>query len=409
MAEAQPRWNRRFADPLRQKIQPHRNDRDPGRRLRVGYVSSDLRVHVVGRNLVPLFRHHDTAQFEILCYSGSRQTDCVTEIIRPRASAWRMTAGMNDDALAAMIREDQVDILVDLTQHMGSNRLLTFARQPAPVQVSFAGYPESTGLETIAYRLSDRWLEGAGEERTDGKGQGADRRWQMEDDKAQMVSPRERVFLLDSFWCYDPCGMEVPVNALPAREGGIVTFGSMNNFCKVNEPLLRLWARVLAAVPGSQLVLLCRHGSHRQRTLQFLEREGIAMRRVRFADPGPRQSYLELYHQLDVVLDTFPYNGHTTSLDALWMGVPVVSLAGKPAVSRAGWSQLSNLGLADLVARTEDQYVAIARALAGDLPRLEQLRATLRSRMEDSVLMDGPRFARQIEDAYRAMWRQWCR
>lgn len=406
LAEEQARWNRKFSAPLRASLRPHRNGREPGRRLRIGYVSPDLRDHVVGRNLVPLFRHHDTAQFEILCYADSPKSDQVTEICRGRASQWRMTLDMTDEELAGRIREDAVDILVDLTQHMGSNRLPVFARQPAPVQVSFAGYPESTGLEAIGYRLSDRWLEGA--QMADGQWQMANGKSQMEDDRSRVTPQGERVYLLDSFWCYDPCGVDLPVNTLPALESRVVTFGSMNNFCKVNEPLLRLWARVLAAVPESRLVLLSRRGNHRQRTVEILEREGVAATRVEFADPGPRQAYMEIYHRLDMVLDPFPYNGHTTSLDALWMGVPVVSLAGKCAVSRAGWSQLCNLGLADLVAHSEDEYVAIARTLASDLPRLEQLRATLRPRMESSVLMDGPRFARQIEGAYRAMWQRWC-
>jgi predicted O-linked N-acetylglucosamine transferase (SPINDLY family) len=254
------------------------------------------------------------------------------------------------------------------------------------VQVSFAGYPGSTGLDAIGYRLSDRLLESP----------------------VGPASPTEQVFLIDSFWCYDPCGMTVAVNELPARHSGRVTFGSLNSFCKVNEPVLRLWARVLGAVKDSRLVLLSQLGSHRQRTLEVLEREGVAAHRVEFVDRSPRQAYLELHHRLDLVLDPFPYNGHTTSLDALWMGVPVVSLAGATTVSRAGLSQLTNLGLPELVASTEDDYVQIATELAHDLPRLATLRATLRPRMEASALMDAPRFARQIEAAYRTMWRQWC-
>jgi predicted O-linked N-acetylglucosamine transferase (SPINDLY family) len=284
-----------------------------------------------------------------------------------------------------MIREDRVDILVDLSQHLAGNRLPIFARRPAPVQVSFAGYPASTGVEAIKYRISDRHLEANCEFR-----------------------PAERVFLLDTFWCYDPCGMEVNGNDLPALENRWVTFGCLNNFCKLNEPLLKLWARLLGSVQDSHLLLLTAAGSHRQRTIELLEREGIQAQRVEFAEPRPRRDYLELYHRLDIALDPFPYNGHTTSLDALWMGVPVVSLAGQQAVARAGYSQLSNLDLRELVAFSEDDYVGIATELAQDLPRLAALRATLRLRMEASMLMDGPRFARGIEAAYRAMWRAWC-
>jgi predicted O-linked N-acetylglucosamine transferase (SPINDLY family) len=198
------------------------------------------------------------------------------------------------------------------------------------------------------------------------------------------------------------------VNSLPAVGAGKMTFGSLNNFCKINEPLLKLWAQVLHAVPDSCLVLLSLAGSHRAHSLEILQRAGIDARRVEFVDRCPPRAYLELYRRLDVVLDPFPYNGHTTSLDALWMGVPVVSLAGASRVSRGGASILGNLGLPELVAHSEDEYVRIAAELARDLPRLSDLRATLRARMESSVLMDAPRFARNIEAAYRAMWRDWC-
>jgi predicted O-linked N-acetylglucosamine transferase (SPINDLY family) len=200
----------------------------------------------------------------------------------------------------------------------------------------------------------------------------------------------------------------VAVNAPPAEASGRVTFGCLNNFCKVNESVLRLWARVLQRVPGSRLVMLTGLGSHRQKTMYFLEREGLTASRLEFFTSSPRQEYFEIYRHLDIVLDTVPYNGHTTSLDALWMGVPVVSLAGEHPVSRAGLSQLSNLGLSELAAFSEENYVSIAVNLANDLPRLAELRRALRSRMEDSVLMDETHFARSIEAAYRAMWRQWC-
>ena len=216
------------------------------------------------------------------------------------------------------------------------------------------------------------------------------------------------MLLIDSFWCYDPHGIEVKVNALPAQESGRVTFGCLNNFCKVNEPVLRVWARVLRKVTDARLVILSPAGSHRRRTLEILVHEGVEAYRVDFVDPCPRQAYIEWHHQLDIALDPFPYNGHTTSLDALWMGVPVVTLVGEHAVARAGFSQMSNLGLPELAAFTEDDYVQIATQLAHDLPRLAELRRTLRPRMEASPLMDAPRFARNMETAYRTMWRTWC-
>jgi predicted O-linked N-acetylglucosamine transferase (SPINDLY family) len=387
----QARWNQRCADPALCLPPRPKIDRDPERRLRIGYVSPDFSTHVVGRNLRPLFQHHDHQNFEIVCYSDVVQPDRLTEDFRRHSDLWRDTIGMTDEALAGMIRQDCVDILVDLTQHMDGNRLPVFARQPAPLQVSFAGYPESTGVEAIEYRISDRWME------------------KPIDDRQSLETESEHIFLLDSFWCYDPCGMELAVKELPATTNEYVTFGSLNNLCKINDPLLRLWARVLAEFPDSRLVMLSNTGSHRQWITGILEALGIDPGRVEFLDRRPRQEYLEYYQRLDLVLDPFPYNGHTTSLDALWMGVPVVSLAGESAVSRAGLSQLSNLGLQELVAFSQDEYVQIATRLAGDLSRLRELRAALRSRMEFSVLMDAPRFARGIESAYRAMWRVWCR
>jgi predicted O-linked N-acetylglucosamine transferase (SPINDLY family) len=256
------------------------------------------------------------------------------------------------------------------------------------VQVTFAGYPGSTGLEAIDYRLSDPYLDPPG----------------LNDQFYSETSIR----LPDSFWCYDPLVTELAVNALPAQTDGHVTFGCLNNFCKVNEPVLRLWAQVLKTVDRSRLMMLCPEGSHRQPLLDLLQREGIGPDRIELIAHRPRFQYLELYHRIDVGLDTFPYNGHTTSLDSFWMGVPVVTLVGQTVVGRGGLSQLSNLGLPELIAQTPEQYVRIAADLAGDLPRLAELRRTLRGRMEASPLMDAPRFARNIEAAYRQIWRTWC-
>jgi protein O-GlcNAc transferase len=375
------RWNRQFGAPQRQYASSKAGVRSAERPLRIGYVSPDFRDHVVGRNLIPLFRRHDRRNFEVFCYAGVAQPDELTQEFRQHARQWRTTVGVDDESLAEWIRQDGVDILVDLTQHMAANRLPVFARKPAPVQVSFAGYPDSTGLEAIEYRISDRHLD-------PGSFAGRGER-------------NEKVCLIDSFWCYDPCGIEVEVNGPPARESGNVTFGCLNNCSKINERVLGLWAQVLRRVNDSRLVLLSRFESSRRRILQALERTGVDSRRVEFVDFRPRREYLELYHRLDIVLDTFPYNGHTTSLDALWMGAPVVSLAGNTPVSRAGLSQLTNLGFPELVARSEEDYVKIAVELAGDLSRVTELRSTLRDRMKASVLMDAERFTRQIEQTYR--------
>jgi predicted O-linked N-acetylglucosamine transferase (SPINDLY family) len=213
--------------------------------------------------------------------------------------------------------------------------------------------------------------------------------------------------LNNTFWCYDPRS-DLAVNDLPALQRGQVTFGCLNNFCKVNDGVLKLWARVLGEVGGSRLLILSPAGSHRDAALATLAGEGVDPSRVQWLDRRPRPQYLKLYHLLDVCLDTFPYNGHTTSLDAMWMGVPVITRIGPTVVGRAGWSQLSNLNLTELAAQTDEQFVMIAADLAADIPRLAELRRTLRQRMQQSPLMDGARFARNVEAAYRQMWRTWC-
>jgi predicted O-linked N-acetylglucosamine transferase (SPINDLY family) len=277
---------------------------------------------------------------------------------------------------------------VDLALHTQGNRLLIFARKPAPVQVTFAGYPGTTGLGAIDYRLTDPYLDPPG----------LNDAWYAE----------ESFRLPRSFWCFDPQSEEPAVGPLPALERGVVTFGCLNNFCKVNDGVLELWARVLRAVPGSRLELLAKAGSHRQRTRDFLARQGIAGERIKFCATKPRAEYLAMYHQIDIGLDTLPYNGHSTSLDSYWMGVPVVTLVGTTVVGRAGLSQLTNLGLGELVAFTPDDFVRFAVDLAGDLPRLQALRAGLRERMRKSPLMDATGFTRGIEEAYRIVWRKWC-
>jgi predicted O-linked N-acetylglucosamine transferase (SPINDLY family) len=271
---------------------------------------------------------------------------------------------------------------------MARNRLLVFARKPAPVQVTFAGYPGTTGLSAIDYRLTDPYLDPPGLN---------DRHYS-----------EESIRLCDTFWCYDPLASEPAVNPLPALGKGHITFGCLNNFCKINASVLKLWAQVLKAIDHSQIMIRTAEGTHRQRTLGLLEQEGITPDRVTFVASQPRPQYLELYHRIDIGLDTFPYNGHTTSLDSFWMGVPVITLVGQTVVGRAGLSQLTNLGLPELIGQTPEQYVGLAAELAGDWPRLAELRATLRARMQKSPLMDAPRFARNVEAAYRAMWRRWC-
>jgi predicted O-linked N-acetylglucosamine transferase (SPINDLY family) len=388
IAEELRRWNERHATPLKKSIRPHLNDRAPERRLRIGYVSPDFRVHAAAHFLTPLLESHDHRQFEIHCYSSVACPDRMTARLAQCADQWHGVAGWGNERLADQVRLDQIDILVDLTLHMAQNRLPLFARKPAPVQVTWLAYPGSSGLETMDYRLTDPYLEPPG----------------MND----RLYSEEPVRLPDSFWCYDPLGGGPEVNPLPAGERGCITFGCLNNPCKLNEQVLRLWARVLKSVNGSRLLLLAHEGSQRLRICSMLKDEEIETGRVEFASYAAGPEYLKLYHRIDVGLDTFPYNGHTTSLDAFWMGVPGVTLKGQTAVGRAGNCLLTNLALPELVAQTAEEFVGIAAELARDLPRLAALRSTLRQRMQSSPLMDAPRFARAMEGAYRAMWRKWC-
>jgi len=382
------RWNRQYAETLRGVIRPHANDRDPDRRLRIGYVSPDLRVHPVGRFLLPLLAHHDKRQVEVFAYSGLLVADPLTERLRLHVDNWRDIVGFSDDRVAELIRQDRIDILVDLTMHMADNRLLVFARKPAPVQVTYLAYCSSTGLKTIDYRLSDPYMDPPGMD--------------------ESIYSERTIRLPNTYWCYEPIISNSEVTPLPALERGFVTFGSLNNFCKVSEPALAAWIQLLRNVPNSQLLLHACEGSHRQRLRDRLQREGIDPARLRFASFMPTPQYFDLYHKIDIGLDTFPYGGGTTSCDALWMGVPVVSLAGQTAVGRGGVSILSNIGLTELIATSPQTYVCLASDLAGDLPRLRDLRSSLRQRMEQSPLMDGARFATNVEAAYREMWRSWC-
>ena len=386
--EEHRRWSQRFAEPLAKFIQPHGNERSAERRLRVGYVSPDFRDHVVGRFLLPLLEAHDHERFEICCYASVRAPG---HHHRPLPDPCRCLARCTRQlrpTTGRFVRHDQIDILVDLAMHSANSRLLMFARKPAPVQVAYLAYPGTTGLSTMDYRLTDPYLDPPA------------------DDPSFYCE--ESIRLPETYWCYPSLDHSPAVNALPALQTGHITFGCLNNFCKVTEPTLAAWIGLLHALPGATLLLHARSGGHRDRIRDFFAEQGVSPERVAFADRLPLAQYFQLYHQIDVALDPFPYGGGTTTCDALWMGVPVVSLAGHTAVGRGGVSILSNVGLTEMVAHDSEQYIRIARELAGNLSRLSQLRATLRDRMLGSPLMNAPRFAHNVEAAYRTIWRRWC-
>jgi predicted O-linked N-acetylglucosamine transferase (SPINDLY family) len=386
VAEARA-WNARHAHSLARRALPHENQRSPERRLRVGYVSPDFREHVLSLSTIPLLMNHDREKFEIFCYSSVEKPDGFTERIRGLADAFREVSALDDVALSKVIRQDRIDILVDLTMHMSDHRLLVFARRPAPIQLCWQAYPGTTGLETMDYRVSDALIDPL---------------------DASTDCYTEQTLRLASFWCYDPLVEEPEVSPLPALAQGRITFGSLNHFRKVNDGVLRVWARVLAALPRSRLLLLSPQGRARDHVRSILASTGVEPDRIDFVDRCGRPEYLRRYCDIDVGLDVFPYNGHTTSLDALWMGVPVVTLAGETVVGRAGASQAVRVDLPELIATTPDEYVRIASALASDLEHLAELRGTLRDRLKRSVFMDGAGFARDLESAYRNVWRSYC-
>jgi predicted O-linked N-acetylglucosamine transferase (SPINDLY family) len=384
------RWNERFAVGLPRCAHEHPDGRDqtkrgePNRRLKIGYVSPDFRDHCQSLFTIPLLSRHDHAAFEIFCYASIKRPDDYTRRIAGYADVWRDVRALNDEALCRLIREDRIDILVDLTMHMAGGRPLLFARKPAPIQIAWLAYPGTTGIDAMDYRLSDPRLDPDGFD----------------------AHYSERTLRLpDSYWCYDPLTDRPGVNELPAIERGYLTLGCLNNPCKLTDHTLRLWGGVMRALPAARLLLMAPPGRHRRHLSQRLGAQGIAAERVNFRAFQPRGEYLHSYHDIDLGLDTFPYNGHTTSLDSLWMGVPVVTRVGRTSVGRGGLSQLFQIDLLELAAESDEAFVGIAAALGNDLIRLAALRRELRARLERSALMDASRFARHVEGAYRHAWR----
>lgn len=386
--------HRRFGTALQAAVPapaPHGNRPEPERPLRIGFLSSHLHTNPVTVFLEPWFRHRDRERFTLICYASGGRRDAVTRRWEALADDFVRVTGLSDDEAAERMRADGIDVLFDMAGHVGQNRLPLVARRPAPVVVTYQAYLNTTGLGRIDWFLSDAALTPPGSERCF----------------------TERVYRLERFlMCYQPPDDAPPVAPPPLGQGGAVTFGSYNNAAKFSPDTVRVWARLLAEVPGARLVL---------RSLNALEPETVAGLKERFAsegaDPGrieyrpptpQHRDYLADYGHIDIALDPFPYNGVTTTCDALWMGVPVVTLAGSHGFGRAGASILTSLGRPEWIAGDEAGYVATARALAADLPRLEAERRGLRAAMAASPVADGPRFARDMEAACRDMWRRWC-
>jgi predicted O-linked N-acetylglucosamine transferase (SPINDLY family) len=387
LAEAR-RYARQHVDPQAARIDLGRAWSCAGPRLRIGYVSPDFREHPVVHFLEPLLSAHDHQQFEIFCYADVPQSDAVTGRLQGYADHWRSLVGLSDAQAAEVIHQDGIAILIDLAGHTGGNRLSAFARKPAPIQASYLGYLGTTGLDAMDYYITDDLADPTGV---------ADAHYQ-----------EQLVRLPECGVCYWPGPAPEVRREPPGRQFAQITFGCLNTLAKVSEEVLVLWSRVLLAVPGSRLSL--RTGAGRvseERTRAVLAGQGVSPERLLLAGrAATRVDYLKLYHTVDIGLDPFPYNGVTTTCDSLWMGVPVISLAGRMNVSRQGVRFLRSVGLDGLLADTPEDYVRIATDLARDSPRLAALRSSLREQMSRSPLVSAHRLARELEAAYRAMWQK---
>lgn len=385
--------HRRFAEYCERPLMPswrrHGNSREPGRRLKVGYVSSDFRNHSVAYFIEPILSRHDKTQVEVFCYYSHAKYDQVTRRLVASADHWIPCKAMTDEQLAERVRADGIDILVDLGGHTMHNRLLAFARKPAPVQVTYLGYPATTGLSAMDYRLTTLEIDPPGQES-----------WHS-----------EKLYRLPrSLWCYRPPEDRPEIAAsAPSARTGVITFGSLNAFAKISDATLALWSAVLRAIPASRLLMTSvPEGSVRRSLLEKFAGHGIDAQRLSVWNRVPAEHYVEILGQIDIALDPFPYNGTTTTCETLWMGIPVVTLAGNSSVSRSGCALLKSVGLEELIAPDEDAYVGIAAALAADPVRLAGLRTGLRARMIASPLRDEAGITRELESAYRTMWYTWC-
>lgn len=386
-------WAERFLATHPSPIKAHGNDASPGRRLRIGYVSADFRLHSVAYFVEPVLAAHDHERFEVFCYSDVQSPDSVTQHLQGLVDQWRVIFKKSDEEAEALIRDDQIDILIDLSGHTGDNRMPLFSRKPAPVQVTWIGYPNTTGLPAMDYRLTDLWADPPG----------LTERWHTE----------QLVRLPYGFLCYGPAQNTPAIADPPCAKSGYITFGSFNNRPKITPDVVALWAKIMQKLPESRLLLKAKALKDEKTRCDLEElfaQNGIPSARLDLSEAtlSPLE-HLRLYGRVDVALDTFPYNGTTTTCEALWMGVPVIVLTGDRHVSRVGVSLLSNLGLTELIAESAEEYLDKAVQLARDPQYLTYLRHNLRTIMRDSILTRAPLFTRSLETAYRSMWQQWCR
>jgi protein O-GlcNAc transferase len=390
LAEAHAGWEARHGAPLRSTWRPYTQTANPDRPLRLGFLSGDFFLHPVGLFLAPVLRRLDREQWFTVCYANQEKNDDLTQELAALAGLWRWVPEWSDEKLADQIRADAINLLIDLSGHTGRNCLLAMARRPAPVQLTWAGYVGTTGLSAIDYLIADRFHVPIG--------------WE--------THYREKVLRLpDGYVCYQPPTYAPPVGPLPARANGYVTFGSFNNTAKINRRVIALWGEILRRVPRSRLILKYHwldDAGLRQRLTDRFAAEGIPAERLELQGTTMHSVQLQQYNRLDLALDPFPYSGGLTTLEASWMGVPVVTCPGETFASRHSLSHLSNIGMMESIAQDQADYLAKAVSLTADLPRLAELRSGLRQRMAHSPLCDLDRFVGQFTSALRGVWRDWC-
>lgn len=388
--EEHRRWGRTHA-PMSLARTAHRNEPDPERRLRVAYLSPDFRIHATTYNFAPLLEAHNRDVVEVCGYGNVARPDNYTQYLQQKFDLYRNVRRMSDEAVADLIEKDKVDVLVAMGGHIGGNRLLALAHKPAPVQVDYGGL-NTTGMEQIDYRITDELLDLP---------------------QLREFYTEESVCLPGGLFCYKPPDFAPPLGFLAARKNGYVTFGSFSNNLKINPNTLALWAEVIKANEGSVLLMKFKEGGDPIMKDYYLTRfgeYGVDPNRIRIHGWKHPAEHMQMYGQIDIALDTFPFNGCMTTLEGLWMGVPTISLAGNGiSLSRSGLSILSRLGLEFFAASTPKEYVAKATTLARNVDGLEKIHNTTRQRMAASTLCDAHRFAREMEAAYRMMWRRWCR
>lgn len=392
LIKAHKEWAQAHALPLSDKIPPHPNafSSASGRRLRIGYLSPDFHTHSVARFVEPIFKNHDRNKFEIYAYSNSRIEDAMTKLLQQFSDHWRNIHGRSDEEVTHIIRQDMIDILVDLAGHTAGNRMAVFAMQPAPVQVTYLGYPATTGIPAIEYRLTDATADPQG----------------LTDD----YHTEKLVRLPHCFLCYQPSDKLLDINELPSLTSNSVTFACFNNYTKINDYIIEVWTSLLNQLPGSGILLKSHQLSDekiRTSVLKRLQDKGMDVERVELTGwIESFEKHMDIYNRTDIALDTYPYNGTTTTCEALWMGIPVITLAGNSHHSRVGASIMTNAGFPEFIAGSPEEYVQLAVNLAKDTGKLSDIRNSLRAKIRRSHLTDAKNFTSNIENVYLEIWEE---